>query len=150
MDCYRQVTDMEIWSRWWNKTEILPSSSRVSTIVWLHYFDFNEALGEKVRLGYKSMLRAILNKPGRQHHIKQHQKGHLPPISQNIEVRRARQARHCWRSKEKLISDVHEWTTTYGHTSVDQLAKNYINQLCAKSGCHLADLPRTRADKNRW
>ena len=38
---------MKIWSLWLDKTGILLSCSCVSTIVWQHHFDFNEASGEK-------------------------------------------------------------------------------------------------------
>ena len=34
----------------------------------------------------------------------------LPPITKTIQVIRTRQAGHCWRSKEELISDVLLWT----------------------------------------
>ena len=36
---------------------------------------------------------------------------------------------HCWWSKDELISNILLWTTTHGHTSVDQPAKTYIRQL---------------------
>ena len=43
MNCYWQVNDpMEIWSLWQNKMRSLPSCSHVSTIIWLHHFNFNE------------------------------------------------------------------------------------------------------------
>ena len=40
--------------------------------------------------------------------------GHLPPITKTIQVRRARHAGPCWRSKDELVSDVLLWTPTYG------------------------------------
>ena len=55
---------------------------------------------------YTRMLRAILNKPWRQHLTKHQQYGHLPPVTKTIQVRRARHAGHCWRSRDELISDV--------------------------------------------
>ena len=42
----------------------------------------------------------------RQHPTKHQLYGHLPPIMKIIQVRRTRHAGHCWRSKDKLISDV--------------------------------------------
>ena len=51
------------------------------------------------------MLRAILNKSWRQHPKKQQLYGHLPPITKTIKVRQTRHAGHCWKSKDKLLSD---------------------------------------------
>ena len=48
----------------------------------------------------------------------------------NNQVKWARQAGHCWWSKDELISDVALWTPTHGHTSVSWSAKTYILQLC--------------------
>ena len=52
------------------------------------------------------MLWVILNKSWRQHPKKHQLYGHLPPITKTIQVRRTRHAGHCWRSRDKLISDV--------------------------------------------
>ena len=51
------------------------------------------------------MLQAILNKSWRQHPTRHQLYGHLPPITKTIQVRRTRHARHCWRSKDELVSD---------------------------------------------
>ena len=40
------------------------------------------------------------------------------PFSQTIQVRRTRQAGHCWRSKDKIIIDVFQWTPS--HVLADQ------------------------------
>ena len=50
---------------------------------------------------------------------------------------------HCWRSKDELL-----WK--YGCTSVGLLAKTYIYQLCAETGCNLHDLPGVMDDKDGW
>ena len=39
---------------------------------------------------------------------------HLPPITKTIQVRRARHAGHCWRSRDELIRDVLLLTPTHG------------------------------------
>ena len=62
----------------------------------------------------------------KQHPRKWQQCGHLPPISKTIQVRRTRHAEHCWWSKDKLISDILQWTFTHRHTSVDQPVRTYI------------------------
>ena len=64
-------------------------------------------LEKKLDSNYTRMLRAILNKSWRQHPTKHQLYGHLPPITKTIQVRRTRHAGHCWRSRDKLISDVY-------------------------------------------
>ena len=71
-------------------------------------------LEKKLDGNYTRMLRAILNKSWRQHPTKHQLYGHLLPITKTIQVRRTRHAGHCWRSRDKLISDVLLWTPTYG------------------------------------
>ena len=56
------------------------------------------------------MLRVILNKSWRQHPTRHQLYAHQPPITKTIQVRRTRHAGHCWRSRDKLISDVLLWT----------------------------------------
>ena len=58
---------------------------------------------------YTRMLRAILNKSGRQHPTRHQLYGPLPPITKTIQVRRYRLAGHCWRNRDELISDVILW-----------------------------------------
>ena len=65
------------------------------------------------------MLRAILNKSWRQHPTRHQLYSHLPPITKSIQVRRTRHAGHCWRSRDKLISDVLLWTPTHGGQKQD-------------------------------
>ena len=55
----------------------------------------------------------MLNKSWKQQPTRHQLYGHLPPITKTIQVRRTRHARHCWRSKDKLISDVLLWTPAY-------------------------------------
>ena len=62
---------------------------------------------KKLDGNYTRILRAILNKSWRQHPTKQQVFGHLPPITKTIKIRRTR---HCWRSRDELISDVLPWT----------------------------------------
>ena len=73
-------------------------------------------LEKKLDGNYTRMLRAILNKSWRQHPTRHQLYGHLPPITKTIQVRRARHAGHCWRSRDELISDVLLWTPTHGQT----------------------------------
>ena len=96
------------------------------------------------------MLRAILNKSWRQHPTRRQLYGHLPPITKIIQVRRARHAGHCWRSKDELVSDVLLWTPTSGQAKAGRPARTYIQQLCEDTGCNLEDLPEAMNDKEKW
>ena len=67
-------------------------------------------LKKKLDGNYTRMLRAISNKSWQQYPTRHQLYGHLPPITKIIQVRRTRHAGHCWRSRDKLISDVLLWT----------------------------------------
>ena len=99
---------------------------------------------------YTRMLRAVLNKSWRQHPTRHQLYGHLPPIPKTIQVRRTRHARHCWRSKDELISDVLLWTPTYGCAKAGRPARTYIRQLCEDTGCNPEDLPEAMNDREKW
>ena len=96
---------------------------------------------KKFDSNYTRMLQAILNKSWRQHPTKQQLYGHLPPITKTIKGRRIRHAGHCWRSGEKLISDVLLWTPSYGQAKAGRPARIYIQQFCEDTGCSPGDLP---------
>ena len=95
---------------------------------------------------YTRMLWAILNKSWRQHPTRHQLYGHLPPIMKTIQVRRARHAGHCWRSRDKLISDVLLWTPTYAGWP----AQTNIQQLCEDMGCSPENLPEAMNDREKW
>ena len=59
----------------------------------------------------------------------------------NYSSKMNKNAGYCWRSKDKLISHVLLWAPTQGDTSLGQLTKTYINQLCVDNGCSLKELP---------
>ena len=61
---------------------------------------------KKLDSNYTRMLWAILNKSWRQHPTKQQLYCHLPPIMKAIKFRWTRHVGHCWRNRDKLISDV--------------------------------------------
>ena len=87
-------------------------------------------LEKKLDGNYTRMLRAILNKSWRQHPTKHQLYGHLPPITKNIQIRRNRNAGHCWRSRDELISGVLLWTPSHGWAKAGRPARTYILQLC--------------------
>ena len=104
---------------------------------------------KKLDDNYTRMLRAILNKSWKQHPTKHQLYGHLPPITKTIQVKRTRHARHCWRSRDELISDVPLWTLSHERAKAGRPARTYIQQLFADTGCSL-DLPEAMDDREGW
>ena len=96
---------------------------------------------------YTRMLKAISNKSWWQHPTRHQLYGHLPPITKTIQVRRARHAGHCWRSKDELISDVLLWTPAYGQAKAGRPARTYIQQLCEDTEYSSEDLPKAMNDR---
>ena len=109
-----------------------------------------ERLEKKLNGNYTRMFRAILNKSWRQHPTKHQLYGHLPPMTKTIQLRRSGHAGHCWRSRDKFISDVLLWTPTYGRAKARRPARTYIWQLCDDTGCSLEDLPEAMNDREKW
>ena len=107
-------------------------------------------LEKKLDGNYTRMLRAILNKSWRQHPTKHQLYGQLPPIMKTIQVRQTRHAGHCWRSRDKLISEVLLWTPKYGWAKAGWPARTYIQQLCEDTGCSLEDLPEAMNNREKW
>ena len=107
-------------------------------------------VSKKLDGNYTRILRAILNKSWRQHPTRHQLYGHLPPITKTIQVRRTRHARHCWRSKDELISDVFLWTPTYDQAKAGRPAWTYIQQLCEDTGCNPEDLPEAMNNREKW
>ena len=106
-------------------------------------------LEKKLDGNYSRMLRAILNKSWRQHPTRNQLYGHLPPITKTIQVRRARHAGHCWRSRDELISDLLLWNPTYGRAKAGRTARTYIQKLCEDTGCSPEDLPEAMNDREK-
>ena len=97
----------------------------------------HECMEKKFDSNYIRMLRAILNKSRKQHPTKQQVYGHLPPITKTIKIGRTRHARHCWRSRNELISDVLLWTPSHDRAKAGRPARTYVQQFCADT----EDLP---------
>ena len=99
---------------------------------------------------YTRMLWTVLNKYWRQHPTKQQLYSHLPTITKTIQVRQTRHARHCWRSKDELISDIFQWTPSHEQAKVGRPVRTYIQQLCADTGCSLEDPPGAMDNRDKW
>ena len=107
-------------------------------------------LKKKLDGNYTRMFRAILNKSWRQHPTRHQLYGHLPRSAKTIQVRQTRHARHCWRSKDELISDVLRWTPAYGQAKAGRPARTYIQQLCEDTGCNTEDLAKAMNGMEKW
>ena len=107
-------------------------------------------LEKKLDRYYIRKLHAILNKSLKQHLIHQKLHGHLPPISQTIQVRQTKHVKNYWESIDEHISNILLWTPTQGHTSVGWPIKSYLYQLCVDTACSLENLSREMADRDGW
>ena len=134
-------------------TTLLRSFFQVAVVSILLYgctiLTLTKWLEKKLDGNYTRMLRVILNKSWRQHPTRHQLYGHLPPITKTIQVRRARHAGHCWRSRDELISDVLRWTPTYGRAKAGRPARTCIQQLCEDTGCSPEDLPEAMNDREK-
>ena len=75
--------------------------------------------------------------------------GHLLPISEIIQEKKARHAGKVRKNKDELISDV-LWTLMYRHTVLADTSKTYIYLLCADTGYRQEDLLSSRAKRDGW
>ena len=96
------------------------------------------------------MLSTIFNKSWMKQPTKQQLFGHLPPITQTINVRQARYASHRSKSKDELINDIFLWTPTHRWTSVGQPVKIYIQQFCADTWYSLEEWPKVVVSRHGW
>ena len=130
--------------------QFLPGSGRVDTAVWMHYLDANKTAGEEARRqlhkNVASNIEQVLAITAQRHQLY----SHLPPITKTIQVRRTRHAGHSWRCRDELISDVLQWTPTYGRAKAGRPARTYIQQLCEDTGCNPGDLPEAMNNKEKW
>ena len=99
---------------------------------------------------YTRMLRAILNKSWRQHPTKHQSYDHLSTITKTIKVRQTKHVRHCWRSRDELISDVLLWTPLHARAKAGRLVRTYIQQPREDTGCSPEDLPEAMTDRKEW
>ena len=90
--------------------QFLPSSGHVDTAVWMHHLDANKTAGEEVRRQLHKNVASNIE----QVLVTTPHKASTIPITKTIQVRQTRHAGHCWRSRDKLISDVLLWNPTFG------------------------------------
>ena len=98
---------------------------------------------KKLDINYTRMLRAELS-PG----------GNTPQNSSCTATyhpsRKLSKLGHCWRSKDKHISDILLWTPSHRRAKVGRPSRIYIQQLCADTGCILEDIPEAMDDRDGW
>ena len=133
----------QTWPIKWNAISSRWRSCRYCCTTWT----LTKRLEKKLDGNYTRMLRAILNRSWRQHPTWRQLYGHLPPITKSIQARRTRHARHCWRSKDEIVSDVLLWTPVYGQSKAGLPAQTFIQQLCDDTGCNPEDLPKAMNDR---
>ena len=138
---------MEIRPDRWNEAQFLPGSGCIDTAIWMHYMDANQTAGEETWRQLHKNVESNIEQVLATTPTKRQPYGHLPPITKTIQVRRAR---HCWRSKDELVSDVLLWTPTYGQAKAGRPARNYIQQLCEDTGCNPEDLLEAMNDREKW
>ena len=106
-----------------------------------------KCMEKKLDSNFTRMLRTILNESWRQNPTRQQLYGHLQSIRKTIQVRRTRD---CGRSKDEFISHVLPWTPSHGRAKAGRPARNYIQQLCADTGCSPEDLSGVIDDREGW
>ena len=108
---------------------------------------------KKLDGNYKRMLYVILTKSWKQHPTKQQLYGHLTFFIETIQVKWMNHVGHCWRSKDKLISNLLLWNPKHGHTSGRWLEKIYVHQWYANTQLSLEDLLGVKNDReliDKW
>ena len=81
---------------------------------------------------------------------KQQQYSHLTPIMKTIQVRRTTHVGHCWKSRDKFISDILLWIPSHGWAKARQPERTYMQQFRADTGCGLEDLPEAMNHREGW
>ena len=142
---------MEVRFEWLNETHFFSKqqSCRYCCMDALHGCLLN-VWKKKLDSNYTRMLRAILNKPWKQHPTHKQLCSHLLPITKTIQIRQTRHAGPCWRSRDEYISDILHWTPSHGRAKAGRPARIYIQQLCADTGCSLEDVPGAMDDRDGW
>ena len=114
----------------------------------MHTWSLTRRAEKKLNGNYTRILGTILNKSWWQQPTKQQLYGHLPPIT--IQVRRSRYAGHCWSKTDELISEILLWTLSHGQANAERLARTYMQQLCADTGCSLENQSGVLEDREGW
>ena len=79
------------------------------------------------------MLQSILNKSWKQHSTKQRWYCHQQPLPKTIQIRQTKHVGHCWRNKDKFLSDILQWTFLHGHASIGQPTRTFSQQHCTQT-----------------
>ena len=97
-----------------------------------------KCLEKKIDRNYTRSLCAVLNTES-----STSQNGQLLPISQTIQIRWTKLVGYCWRSRDKLISEVLPRIYTHVHTGVERPTKT-------SALCEHWMLPRRAARSEEW
>ena len=139
--------------RWCSYTIVLtwPKLGRISVLseiciffYWMHHMDVDKTHSEKVRLELHKIstcyIEQILEATFHKTTVV------WPPIIKTIQIRWASHVRHCWRSKDKHLSDVLLWNPLHRHANVGEPTRPYPQQLCTDIGFCLEDIPGAMDD----
>ena len=117
------------------KWDFFQEMCSVSTAVWMHPLNSKETHGKKAIWKLSKNAMRCFEQSWSQHPTKQLLYCDLPPISQAIHVRRT--AGHCWKNKEKTISNVFLSTPAHRCDNFSWPALLYIDELYADIRCRL-------------
>ena len=99
---------------------------------------------------YTRMLRAVLDLSWKQHPTLKELYDNIPPISSTIRDRRLRFAGHCFRSKEKIASDLILWQPSHGLRTPGRPSKTFVDKLAEDMNCKTEELKNLMNDRKEW
>ena len=127
--------------------QFFPASGRVNSTIWMHHIDADWAYWEKARRelhkNSTSYIEQILEATS-------HKTTTARPPTSYLLSHPNKTVRHCWRSKDELISDVLSLTPSHRYASAGLPAKTFLQLVCTDTGCSLEGLPETMVDKDEW
>ena len=69
---------------------------------------------------------------------------------ENYQSQTNQTCRHCWRSRDELISDVLLWIPSHGRAKAGRPAQTYIQQLSADMKCSPENMSEDMDDREEW
>ena len=143
---FQLYTALQYWSSMLSNFLVFHTSGGcVHTTLWMHHIDTDYVYREKACTG---MLWATLSKSWKQHPTKQQLYGYLLPISKTIQIRWTWHVGYCWKSKDKLISNISN--PSHRQAGVRWPTGTYLQLLCMDTECSLEDLQYVIDDIEEW
>ena len=98
--------------------------------MWMHYRNANRTDGEEAK---RQLRKYAVSNIEQVPEATPHKAPTIRP-STSLHDKYPRHVGHCWRSKDKLISDVLLWTPIYGRAKAGRPGRTFIQQLCEDTG----------------